>query len=126
MTLKLLAYPPKTGVQGYSSVTSTDGYHWRIQGGVRDACPPWDPNSFIFMQFSAKKLQNNRLAHPLWELVPPLRKILDPPLPICLLDPSASLQGTDAGRVGLFRPRDATSGGEHNNGRTVCPLLPRR
>ena len=64
MTLKLLAYPPKTGVQSYSSVTSTDGYHWRIQGGVRDACPPWDPNSFIFMQFSAKKLQNNRLAHP--------------------------------------------------------------
>ena len=26
------------------------------------------PNSFIFIQFSAKK---NRLAHPLWEFVPP-------------------------------------------------------
>ena len=26
------------------------------------------PNSFIFMQFSAKKMQNNRLAHPFWEL----------------------------------------------------------
>ena len=74
MTLKLLAYPPKTGVQSYSSVTSTDGYHWRIQGGVRDACLPWDPNSFIFMQFSEKKLQNNRLAHPLWELASPSRK----------------------------------------------------
>ena len=31
------------------------------------------------MQFSAKYLQNNRLAHPLWKLVtPPVRKILDP------------------------------------------------
>ena len=28
------------------------------------------PNSFIFMQFSEKNLQN-RLAHPLWELAPP-------------------------------------------------------
>ena len=27
-------------------------------------------HSLIFMQFSAKKLQNNRLAHPLWELAP--------------------------------------------------------
>ena len=37
------------------------------------------PNSFIFMQFSAKNLQNNRLAHPLWELAPPHGN-LDPPL----------------------------------------------
>ena len=37
----------------------------------------WGPNSFIFMPFSAKILQINRLA--LWELAP-LRKILDPPL----------------------------------------------
>ena len=43
---------------------------------------PGGPNSFIFMQFSAK----NRLAHPLWELVsPPLRKILNPPLPTAFL-----------------------------------------
>ena len=32
---------------------------------------PQGPNSFIFMQFSAKNLQNNRLAYPLWELVSP-------------------------------------------------------
>ena len=37
--------------------------HLRIQGGRQG--PPWGPNSFIFMQFSANKLQNNRLAHPL-------------------------------------------------------------
>ena len=41
--------------------------------GARDARPP-SPNSFIFMQFSAKNLQNNRLAHPLWELSPPSGK----------------------------------------------------
>ena len=35
--------------------------------GTRDAHPPQGPNSFIFMQFSAKNLR-------------PLRKILDPPL----------------------------------------------
>ena len=29
--------------------------HWRIQGGVPGTCaPPGGPNSFIFMQFSAK------------------------------------------------------------------------
>ena len=32
--------------------------------------PPRGPNSFIFMQFSAKNLQINRLAHPLWQLAP--------------------------------------------------------
>ena len=31
---------------------------------------PRGPNPFIFMQFRQKNLQNNRLAHPLWELVP--------------------------------------------------------
>ena len=41
------------------------------KGGTRDACPPRGPNSFIFIQFSTKNLQNNRLAHPLWELAPP-------------------------------------------------------
>ena len=41
----------------------------RRQG--REPHSPQGPNSFIFMQFSAKKLQNNRLAHPLWELRPP-------------------------------------------------------
>ena len=44
--------------------------HWRIQGG-RQGCPcDLHPNSFIFMQFSAHNLQNNRLAHILWKLVP--------------------------------------------------------
>ena len=35
---------------------------------------PRGPNSFIFMQFSARKLQNNRLAHPSWELAHPLQE----------------------------------------------------
>ena len=34
------------------------------------------PNSFIFMEFSAKNLQSNRLVHPLWELAPPSGKSL--------------------------------------------------
>ena len=29
------------------------------KGGARDARPPGVPNSFIFMQFSAKNLKNN-------------------------------------------------------------------
>ena len=40
--------------------------------------PPRGPNSFIFMQFLARKLQSNRLAQPFLELVP-ARKILNPP-----------------------------------------------
>ena len=40
----------------------------RIPGSAR---LPRGPNYFIFMQLSAKKLQNNRLAHQFWELVPP-------------------------------------------------------
>ena len=43
---------------------------WVIQGGARDP-PARGPNSFIFVQFSAQKMRNNRLAHPLWELVHP-------------------------------------------------------
>ena len=35
------------------------------EGGTIDARPSQGPNSFIFMYFSAKNLQNNRLAHPL-------------------------------------------------------------
>ena len=45
--------------------------------------PLADPNSFISMQLSVKNLQNNRLAHPLWDLASPPtppRKILDQPL----------------------------------------------
>ena len=34
-----------------------------------------------FHVVAVKNLQNNRLAYPLWELVPPFRKFLDPPLP---------------------------------------------
>ena len=42
--------------------------HWRIKGGgARDAhSSPRGPNSFIL----CSSPQNNRLAHPLWELVP--------------------------------------------------------
>ena len=39
-------------------------------GGCQGCVPLPSPNSFIFMQFSAKNC-NNRLAHPLWELAPP-------------------------------------------------------
>ena len=49
--------------------------HWRIQGGS-SLVPPPGPNSFIFMQFSAKNLQNNITLG----VGPPTRKILDPPL----------------------------------------------
>ena len=44
--------------------------HCRIQGG-KPGMPPYSQNSFMFMQFSAKNLQNNRLAHLLWELPSP-------------------------------------------------------
>ena len=38
-------------------------YLWRFQGAP-GMCPPFDPITFfIFKQFSAKILQNNRLAH---------------------------------------------------------------
>ena len=47
------------------------GAHWRIQGGPRDTRPPQGPNSFIFMQFLFNNLQNDRLTHPLREMVPP-------------------------------------------------------
>ena len=48
---------------------------------------PGGPNSFIFMQFLAKK----RLAHPLWELAPTLRKILDAKLCTSLSQKSNSV-----------------------------------
>ena len=44
---------------------------WRIRGGAVTHTP-LGQNSFIFMEFSAKSWQNNRLEHPLQELVPPL------------------------------------------------------
>ena len=48
-----------------------------LRGGAKDARPPWGPNSFIFMQFSGKKLKNNSTFGS-WRT--PLGKILDPPL----------------------------------------------
>ena len=51
------------------------------KGGARDARPP-GPNSFIFMQFSAKKLKNNSTFGS-WRI--PLGKILDPPLGIIII-----------------------------------------
>ena len=50
--------------------------HWRIEGGAKDAAPPGGPNSFIFMQFSAKFENNSNFGS--WRT--PLGKILDPPL----------------------------------------------
>ena len=42
----------------YASHSNTGSFHctdhWRIQGGARDALPPLDSISSIFMQFSAK------------------------------------------------------------------------
>ena len=46
-----------------------------LRGGARVALR-WGPNSFIFMQFSAKNLQHN----PNLGIAPPPWKILDPPL----------------------------------------------
>ena len=53
--------------------------HWVDRWeGVRQGCaPPSSPNSFIFMEFLSKQLQNNRLAYPLWELATTLKKILN-------------------------------------------------
>ena len=51
--------------------------HWRIQGGGRDA--PSGSKFFHFHAVFCKKMQNNRLAHP-------LRKILD--LPLWFPDPA--------------------------------------
>ena len=51
------------------------------EGGARDMQPPLDPNSFIFMQFSAKILPNNWFWPKLrgWRPLPSLR-YPDPPL----------------------------------------------
>ena len=59
----------------YKKVKETIG---GSKGGARDAPPPpGGPNSFIFMQFSGKKLKNNSTFGS-WRT--PLGKILDPPL----------------------------------------------
>ena len=64
--------------------------------GVRHASSPSESKFLHFHVVFGKKLQNNRLAHPLWKLVPPpLRKILDPPL---------MLQGSSSGLT-LYRSR---------------------
>ena len=52
--------------------------HWRIQGDGAPGTHPGGSNSFIFIQFSAKKLQNNTTLG----VGVPLRKILDPPLEV--------------------------------------------
>ena len=52
--------------------------HWWIQGAL--ALPLGVQILSFSCSFRQKNLQNNRLAHPLWELAPPPRKILDPPL----------------------------------------------
>ena len=48
------------------------------KGGAR-VTRPLSPHSFIFMQFSAKILLNNRFLPPIWE-------ILDPPLLVASVD----------------------------------------
>ena len=64
--------------------------HIFIGGSKRGApgmhSPYLGPNSFIFMLFSRKIGQNNRLAPPPWGLVPPSPwEILDPPLVLLYL-----------------------------------------
>ena len=62
--------------------------HWRIQACARDARPVGVQSKFFhFHAVFGKKIQNNRsrLAHPFWELAPPPRKILDPPLIVIYL-----------------------------------------
>ena len=59
----------------------TIAWHWWIRGmGCQGSAHLRGPNLFLFMQFSARNLQNDRLAHPLWKLVLPHRKILETPL----------------------------------------------
>ena len=50
-----------------------DEIHWRIQARGRQGRPPRGPNSFIFMQFTAKKSEHTHFGS--WR--PHLRKILD-------------------------------------------------
>ena len=65
------------GLIRYSVHCHSENKFLNCSGGSKGGLgtPPGGPNSFIFMQFSAKTL-----ADPLWELAQPLRKILDPPL----------------------------------------------
>ena len=54
---------------GWGGFGGREGCQWQIQRGARDtAPPPLGPNSFVFMQFSVKVLQNNRLARHSQEL----------------------------------------------------------
>ena len=55
----------------------TYGTHWRIQGGARDARPPWESKFFHFHAVFGKILKNNGNFGS-WRT--PLGKILDPPL----------------------------------------------
>ena len=45
-------------------------YHRRIQEGRQERVPSGS-KFFHFNAVFSKNLQNNRLAHPLWELAPP-------------------------------------------------------
>ena len=52
----------------------------RSKRGRQGCNPPLGPKFSHFHAFCGKKFQNNRLAHPIWELAPPLGKIPDPSL----------------------------------------------
>ena len=51
--------------------------HWRIQGGRQGRAPPLGAQ---ILSFSCSFQQKVEKIIPFWELAPPLRKILDPPL----------------------------------------------
>ena len=68
-----------------SVVVCGENTQWRIQGGAPGMRAPLGLNSFIFVQFSAKILQNNRLAHPPVELASPSG---NPDPPVILVFPS--------------------------------------
>ena len=72
-------YPPTSNLRNSGSATDKQGHtniylhaiYWGIQGeGAIGTHPPSGSKFFHFMQFSANNLQNNRLAHILWELMP--------------------------------------------------------
>ena len=82
------------------------------KGGARDARPP-GPNSFIFMQFSAKKLKNNSTFGS-WRI--PLGKILDPPLGIIII----TARKRSLGQGDVFTGVCLSTAGEGGVGFPLC------
>ena len=69
--ISLKSFLTATEAFSCSSKSLKDSKHWRVQWRRQGRPSPRVLNSFIFIWFSAKILQNNRLAHPLLELAHP-------------------------------------------------------